>query len=197
MSLFQILMIGMAAFFSFKVYQHIQTLEDEKAEPKQGNRSKNGFSPFDPEALAIKADEAFENGDLKKAFVLLDEANVKDPKNAEILGKLGYISGKEERDNEAISYYQEALHVEENNDVFHNALASLYRKDGEFSQAEKHYKQALAIDANYDVTYFNYANLLSDMKRYSEALTMYEKAIEINPEFEEAKIEMNNIKDKI
>lgn len=195
MSLFQILMIAMSAFFSFKVYQHIQTLEDEK--PENDDRSQNGFSPFDPQTLALKADEAFEKGDLKKAFALLDEANVKDPNNAVILAKLGYISAKEERNNEAISYYQEALHVEENNDVFHNALASLYRKDGEFSQAEKHYKQALAIDANYDVTYFNYANLLSDMKRYSEALTMYEKAIEINPEFEEAKIEMNNIKDKI
>lgn len=197
MSLFQILMIAMAAFFSFKVYQHIQTLEDEKTEPKKDNRSQNGFSPFDPEALAIKADEAFEEGDLKKAFALLDEANVKGPNNAEVLGKLGYISAKEERNNEAISYYREALHVDKNNDIFYNALASLYRKSGEFKKAEENYKEALQIDAAYDVTYYNYANLLVDMQRFAEALAMYEKALEINPEFSEAKIEMNNIKDKI
>ncbi len=195
MSLFQILMIAMSAFFSFKVYQHIQTLEDEK--PENDDKSQNGFSPFDPQTLALKADEAFEKGDLKKAFALLDEANVKDPNNAEILGKLGYISAKEERNNEAISYYQEALYREGNNDIFHNALASLYRKSGEFSKAEEHFKEALQIDAAYDVTYYNYANLLVDMQRFAEAFVMYEKALEINPELSEAKTEMDKIKDKI
>ncbi|MDD2358522.1 MAG: tetratricopeptide repeat protein [Thiovulaceae bacterium] len=195
MSLFQILMIVMSAFFSLKVYQHIQTLEDEK--PEKDDSSRHGFSLFDSQTLAIKADEAFEKGDLKKAFALLDEANVKDPNNAEILGKLGYISAKEERDNEAISYYQEALYIEQNNDIFHNALASLYRKSGEFTQAEEHYKKALQIDAAYEVTYYNYANLLVDMQRFREAFAMYEKALEINPELSEAKTEMDKIKEKI
>ena len=197
MSLFQILMIAMAVFFSFKVYWHIQTLEDEQKEEKKNTQSQNGFSSFDPEVLEEKADEAFKDGDLKKAFILLDEANIKDPQNPEILGKLGYISAKEERDNEAISYYQEALHVEKNSDTFHNALASLYRRIGDFSRSEEHYKQALKIDANYEVTYYNYANLLFDMQRYNEAYTMYQKALKIDPEFEEAKIEMNKTKEKI
>lgn len=197
MSLFQILMIAMAMFFSFKVYQHIQTLEDEQKDERKNTQTQNGFSPFDPRILEKKADEAFADGDLKKAFALLDEANIKDSKNPEILGKLGYISAKEDRVNEAISYYKEALHVNENSDTFHNALASLYRKIGEYSQSEEHYKQALKIDEKYDVTYYNYANLLVDLKRNEEAYAMYKKAVELNPNFVEAKEEMKKLKEKI
>lgn len=197
MSLFQILMIAMAMFFSFKVYQHIQTLEDEQNVEKKDAQNQNGFSPFDPRTLEKKADEAFAVGDLKKAFALLDEANIKDPKNPEILAKLGYISAKEERVNEAISYYQEALHGDENSDTFHNALASLYRKIGEFSRSEEHYKQALKIDENYDVTYYNYANLLVDLERNEEAYEMYKKAVKLNPDFAQAEEEMKKLKEKI
>ncbi|WP_345992498.1 tetratricopeptide repeat protein [Sulfurimonas sp. HSL-1716] len=197
MTLFQILMLGLAAFFSYKVYQHVQNLEESGQNKKQGQRSQNGFSPFDPPQLVKKADEAFLAGDLKRAFALLDEANVKDPKNADILGKMGYISAQEARDNEAVSYYKEALSIDKYNDTMHNALASLLRKQGDFSQAEEHYKKALAIDAGYDVTYFNYANLLTDMNRYDEALKMYEKALELNPELKEAEAEIQKIKEKV
>lgn len=197
MTIFQILMLGMAAFFSYKVYQHVQNLEDNDQNDKPTPRSQNGFSPFDPEQLVKKADEAFMAGDLQKAFALLDEANVKDPSNPDILGKMGYISAQEERDNEAISYYQEALGIDKYNDTMHNALASLFRKIGDFPKAEEHYKKALEIDDEYDVTYFNYANLLVDMNQYDEALKMYEKALELNPELEEAKAEIQKIKDRV
>lgn len=194
MSLFQILMIAMAAFFSFKVYAHIQTLEDEK--PKE-DENKNGFSSYDPQMLVKRADEAFMKNDFEQAFFLLDEANVKDPKNPDILGKIGYILAKEDRINEAISYYQEALHVDKNNDIFHNALASLYRKIKEFSKAETHYKEAIEIDPNYEISYFNYANLLVDMERYMQAKEMYEKALQINPEFTQARDEIEILRNKI
>lgn len=197
MTLFQILMLGLAAFFSYKVYLHVQSLEDEEGGQKQTPPSQNGFSPFDPPQLVKKADEAFMAGDFKKAFALLDEANIKDPNNPDILGKMGYISAQEERDNEAISYYKEALSVDKYNDTMHNALASLFRKIGDFPKAEEHYKKALEIDADYDVTYFNYANLLVDMNQYDEALKMYEKALELNPELEEAKEEIQKIKDRV
>lgn len=197
MTLFQILMLGLAAFFSYKVYQHVQTLEDNDQDEHQTQPLQNGFSPFDPQQLVIKADEAFLNGDLPKAFAFLDEANVKDPENADILGKMGYIMAQEKKDNEAISYYREALALDKDNDTIHNALASLYRKIGDFTKAQEHYKRSLEIDPDYEVTYFNYANLLIDMKQDDEALAMYEKALELNPELEEAKVEIQKIKDRV
>lgn len=194
MSLFQLLMIAMAAFFSFKVYKHIQTLEDAK--PKEDDKN-SGFASYDPPMLVKRADEAFVKGDLKQAFFLLDEANGKDPNNAEILGKIGYVLAKQGQSNEAISSYQEALHVEPKNDIFHNAIASLYRELKKFSKAQEHYQEALKIDANYAVTYFNYANLLVDMQRYSEAKEMYEKALHVDENFTQAKEELEKIRDKI
>ena len=187
MTLFQILMIGMAAFFSYKVYQHIQTLQDE---PSQTTPS------FDPQKMEEEADRAFTDGDLRRAFMLLDEVNIKGEKNSEILSKMGYILAQEERVNEALSYYQEALSIDKYNDTIHNALASLYRKQGEFAKAEEHYKQSLQIDPSYELTYFNYGNLLVDMNLWGEASKMYEKALKLNPDFKEAKIEMDKIKDK-
>lgn len=172
---------------------HIQTLEDTKP---QEDENQNGFSSYDPPMLIKRADEAFVKGDFKEAFFLLDEANVKDPKNSEILSKLGYIAAKEARVNEAISYYEEALHGE-NSDIFHNAIASLYREIQEYNKAQAHYEEALKIDANYAVTYFNYANLLVDMKRLSEAKAMYEKAYHVDPDLTQAKEEIEKIRDKI
>ena len=194
MSLFQILMIAMAAFFSFKVYSHIQTLEDKSPNEDENNK---GSASYDPQMLVKRADEAFVKGDLKQAFFLLDEANVKVQNNADILGKLGFISAKEGHINEAISYYQEALHVDQKNDIFHNAIASLYRKIKEYDKAQEHYKQALAIDPNYAISYFNYANLLVDMQQYIAAKEMYEKALQINPEFTEARDEIEILRNKI
>ena len=95
-----------------------------------------------------------------------------------------------------ISLYAQALHVDQKNDIFHNAIASLYRKIKEYDKAQEHYKQALAIDPNYAISYFNYANLLVDMQQYIEAKEMYEKALHVDPNFTEAKEEIEKIRDR-
>jgi tetratricopeptide (TPR) repeat protein len=187
MSFFQFLMLAMSAYFSFQVYKHIQNLEDEESktddEPKKSSKT-----------LEQEADELYQQGDLQRAFELLDEANVKDPKNSEILSKMGFILGKSERNNEAISYYQEALHVNPNDDTIHIALASLYKKVGEYEKAQKHYEEALKIDDSYDVTYYNYGNLLAEQALNEQAIEMYEKALKLNPDFQEAKEEIQKLK---
>ncbi len=191
MTLFQIVMLIATAFFAYKIFEHVQNMEDPA-----DNRERDRFrapEPADPEALVERADEAFEAGDLGKAKALLAEADVMTPDNPEILNKLGFILAKEGDRERAAEHYHRSLAIDGNDDLVHNALASIYREQGAFEKAKEHYEAALQIDDAYEVTYFNYANLLLDMGQSEEAKTMYEKALEIKPDFMQAKFELEKL----
>ena len=196
MTLFQLLMLGASAFFAYKIYEHIQTLQDPQENKQFGaddERSAEAFSPFDASSLLEKADKEMQKGDLQKALAIYSEANIKEPKNPEILFKMGYTLAEQNRDDEAMEYYQEAVALDSENTYIHQAMASLYRKMGEFSSARNHLNTSLEIDNTNPITYYNYGNLLVDMKHFDEAKGMYQKAIELNPDFEEAKEELEKI----
>jgi len=197
MTLFQIIMLGASAFFAFKIYEHIQTLQDPNPTADNSNADKlknaNAFSPFDPEALIEKADIAFEKGDMQKALALLMEANAKESQGSDTVFKIGYILQQLGDNDEAMKYYKEALESDKNNEYIHNAIASIYRANEEFVSAKMHLTASLEIDSQNAMTYYNYGNLLVDMKHPDEAKEMYKKAIEINPDFDEAKEELEKL----
>lgn len=203
MSLFQLLMLGASAFFAFKIYEHIQTLQD----PEEANNANNNydldeeektadtFSPFSAEDLLEKADTAYEEGDNQKALALLNEANAKDENNEEILFKIAYILQQSGDNTEALKYYKDALSLDKKNEIIHNAMASLYRANGEFTSAKIHLKASLDIDDTNPITYYNYGNLLVDIESKEEAIQMYKKALELNPEFSEAQEELDKLQE--
>lgn len=197
MTLFQLIMLGASAYFAFKVYEHIQTLQDSdeslNKESANSERSVDAFSTFSPESLVARADEAYEEKDFQKALALLTEANAKDARNPEILFKQGYILQQIGEDDKAIDSYKEALELDANNEYIHNSLASVYRKNSEFASAKLHLHASLEIDGNNPVTYYNFGNLLVDMHKNEEAIEMYKKAVELNPDFEEAKEELKKL----
>jgi len=200
MTIMQLLMLGASAFFAYKIYEHIQTLKDpEEASPYDGDaqapmRSAEAFSTFDSSSLVEKADEAREKGDFQKALAIYSEANIKEPNNAEVLFKMGYTLGLQARDDEALEYYEEALALDKNNTFIYQAMASIYRKKGEYTSARMSLNASLDIDKTNPITYYNYGNLLQDINHQEEAIEMYTKAIEINPDFDEAKEELSKLK---
>ncbi len=197
MSVFQLLMLGASAFFAFKIYEHIQTLQEP--EQKRDDLSQDepktaeAFSPFDPEALVEKADVAFEEKDFQRALALLSEADAKDPQNSEILFKIGYVLQQSNDNDEALSYYKKALEIDKDNEYIHNSIASLYKLNGEFISAKMHLRASIEIDDENPITYYNFGNLLVEMQHPEEAKEMYKKALEINPEFSEAKEELEKL----
>jgi len=196
MTVFQLLMLGASAFFAFRIYEHIQTLQDPQQNDNTNqdeSKTAEAFSPFDPEALVIKADEAYEEKDFQKAVALLIEADAKQPNNQDILFKIGYILQQLGDNNEAMNYYKKALEIDKNDEFIHNSMASIYRANSEFVSARMHLNDSLAIDDANPMTYYNYGNLLVDMEHYEEAKTMYEKALELNPEFTQAKDELGKL----
>jgi len=193
MSVFQLLMLAASAFFAYKIYEHIQTLQDPEETNSQEPRTAEAFSTFDATSLIEKADEEMQKGDLQKALAIYSEANIKSPNSSETLFKMGYTLALQNRDDEAIEYYKDALKLDENNIFIHQAVASLYRKTSEYTLAKKHLDIALSLDKNDSINYYNYGNLLVDMKENDKAKEMYKKAIELNPDFKEAKIELEKI----
>lgn len=189
MTLFQLLMLGASAFFAFRVYEHIQGLKDTQPYSSEAREP----SSFDPEFLVQKADEAFEEGNLEKAYNLFNEANSKVSQASEVLFKMGYILQQLEREDEALEYYKEALEGDKDNEYIHNSLATIFRARGEFASAKTHLSASLSIDNKNPLTYYNYGNLLVDMEHLEEAKEMYKNALEIKPDFIEAKEELEKL----
>jgi tetratricopeptide (TPR) repeat protein len=191
MTTIQIIMMAAAAFFAWKVFEHIQGLDDTME--RNDDRPSQTPAVQGAESLIEQADEAYETGDLGGAKALLAEADVQSPDNPEILNKLAFILGKEGDVERAIEHYEASLQVDDQDDIVHNAIASLLRQQGEFERAKTHYEQALAIDSEYAVTYFNYANLLLDMEEKERAKVMYEKALKYDPDMLQAKFELEKL----
>ena len=207
MTLFQIMMLGASAYFAFKIYEHIQTLE----EPERTNTNKNKnkvnydkytskkkktletFSPFNADELVEKASNSIAENDFEKALAFLKEADAKDENNADILYQIGYVYQHQNDYDNALSFYKKALDFDKKNEYIHNSIASIYRQNKEFTSAQMHLRSSIDINDKNAVTYYNYGNLLVDIDNKEEAINMYKKAIEIKPDFTEAKEELEKL----
>ena len=186
-------MLGASAYFAFKIYEHMQTLQEPEDVKKEDSRTADAFSIFSPESLIQRADEAFENSEYEKAFALLTEADAKDPKNPDTIFKMAYVLNEKGDTVSALNYYANALELDPKNEYIHNSMASIYRKNKEYASAKMHLSASIDIEPNNAVTYYNYGNLLVNMEYEDEAKVMYKKALEIYSDFTEAKEELEKL----
>jgi len=190
MTIFQMIMLGISAFFAYKVYEHINKLEDEVETKDDLLEITKAQSYID------QADRAFEEGNLDECKKFLREALYLEKENIELMLKLAYLESELKNYDDAISYAKDALEVDENSDEAYAALGSFYRHKKMFDEAKQSYEKAIELDANHKYYYFNYANLLVDMQEFEEAKKMYEKAIELDSEFMQAKFELEKLKNE-
>ncbi len=153
MTLFQIIMLGASAYFAFKIYEHMQTLQDPKEkniqnEDEPANRTIDAFSTFDSSTLIEKADEEREKENLERALAIYSEANIKDPNNAEILFKMGYTLALQGRDPEALEYLFESIKNDASNPFSYEEVSKIYEKMGDSEKAQQYHKMAVEIDEN-------------------------------------------------
>ncbi|MFA6188948.1 MAG: tetratricopeptide repeat protein [Sulfuricurvum sp.] len=189
MSVFAIIMFAVTLYFAYQIFTHVQSMEDTvpvEDEIQTGS--------IDISSLVDEADEAYQNGDLSSAQEKLEQAHFADSENSEILNKLAYVHAKRDDVVGAISLYSHSLRMNENDDLTHNAIASLYRAKGSLMLAKEHYEKALEIDDAYAVTFYNYANLLVDLGENKKAEAMYQRAIELDSEMIEAHEALENLR---
>jgi len=147
MTIMQLLMLGASAFFAYKIYEHIQTLE-EPTQEKKSPRTAETFSTFDAQSLIEKADEAREKGDYQKALAIYSEANLKEANNAEVLFKMGYTLSQDNRDEEALEYLIDAIKVDNQNPFAYLEMEKIYKRMGNEVEAKKMRESAIALDAS-------------------------------------------------
>ncbi len=192
MTLFQIILMLAAAFFAYQVYMHIQNI-DEDAEPMFGQEPEQiEIEPTADERIE-EADQAYMDGDIDRAKMLLESTVERFPNLPEAMNKLAFILAKQGNAQEAEEQYRASLAIAPNDDMTHNALATVLVSLDKDEEAEEHYKKALEIDDNYEVTWFNYANLMQKTGQPDKAREMYEKALLIDPDFAPAREELENL----
>jgi len=151
-------MLGASAFFAFRVYEHIQTLQDPKKEENLTSkdnedntdvqRSADAFSTFDVDSLVQKADEARENEDFDRAIAIYREANIKEDKNPEVLFKMGYTLKQATRYDEALEYLLESVEIDTQNPFAYKTIAEIYTELDDKEKSDEYYKKAVALDEN-------------------------------------------------
>jgi len=142
MSVFQLLMLGASAYFAFKIYEHIQTLQ----EPSMGDTKRVKLSDDEIEELINDGDEARQRGDLDRALAIYSEAKANQPKNAEILFKMGYTMSELERYDEALEYFENSLEYDDKNPFAYLEISKIYKKLGDDEKAEVYHKKGVEID---------------------------------------------------
>jgi len=192
MTVMQIILLAASAFFAFKIYEHMQGLQDP-----DGSEAVNEpeVEQVNIDALVEEADKAYDDGRLLEARELLQKAHAHDSSIPELANRLGFVLSAMGNHDEALKLYNHSLSLQEE-DVTHLAIASQLKALGRLDEAADHYKRAIELDPEYEVTYFNYANLLVEMKRNAEAKIMYEKALEIEPTLEAAQEELDKLNGK-
>ena len=150
MSLFQLLMLGASAFFAYKIYEHIQTLqepeEEQNHEETKTPRTANSFSTFDATTLLEKADSEREKGNLDRALAIYHEANIKNSKDAETVFKMAYTLSLQERDEEALEYYLESIQYDDENPFTYQELSRIYAKLGDDEKAQEMLEKAKSLE---------------------------------------------------
>ncbi|MDD5051746.1 MAG: hypothetical protein PHO27_03305 [Sulfuricurvum sp.] len=183
MSFFQTLMFAMTLFFAYQIYRHVRQLEDALPQNEIQPEHNISFAL----RLVEQADESYKTGDLLQAKTYLEDAYLHDRKNPEVLNKYAFVVAKTGDRLKAIELYEESLELDENDDLTHNAIASLYRAENAYERSQDHYLKAIAIDDSYAQTFYNYGNLLVDMHQAEEARSMYKHALELQSDFPQAR----------
>jgi len=202
MSLMQLILLAISAYFAYEVYKHIQTLEDRpKQEPKpfdDGGIASDlqEFTPktlYEVEELIAQADSAFEDGNLDRALMILREANRLKPYDSEILYKIGYILKEQKDYQNAVEALEDALKGDSKDPAIYSLMASCYRAMKNYTKANEMIKQALHLDPQNAIYHFNYANILLDLNHKEEAKEEYQKALQLDAFLEAAKEELEKL----
>jgi len=103
---------------------------------------------------------------------------------------LGNIFAQENRFDDALKFFDEAVSSKPENPEPHLYAGRVFEKKAAFAEAEASYNQALALNPNYPEAHVGLGSALAHQKRLPEALEHYAAALQLNPAFWEAEAGM-------
>jgi pentatricopeptide repeat protein len=100
---------------------------------------------------------------------------------SEFYGLIANSYFKENRFDEAMTYYNRALENNKNYISAYYNIAEIYKSKNEFDKAEQFYKKAIELNPDYITPYYQIGTLYFNNKEYDTAIDWYKKALEIEP----------------
>src|SRR5574344_631387 len=123
----------------------------------------------------------FAKNDFAKASNNLDKAD-KLTSSDEIKTLLGLSLLAQQKPDEAITYFYQAVQLNCHNTTAMVNIADYETKQNNFKDAEKYYKRTIELEPQNLQAHSNYANMLCKNKRTLEALEEYRQAIILSPD---------------
>jgi tetratricopeptide (TPR) repeat protein len=106
--------------------------------------------------------------------------------NVIIHNNLGVALYKQDRTEEAVEHYLQALRVMPNYADAHNNLGLAYGDSGMHEEAIKAYKRTIRVDPDYADVHNNLGIAFVKSGKYKEAIESYKQAIRIDPDYAKA-----------
>ncbi|MCK4620801.1 MAG: tetratricopeptide repeat protein [Desulfuromonadales bacterium] len=116
----------------------------------------------------------------------------KSPKIVRPHNNLGNALVDQERFDEAMHHFSEALKIEPDFANVHYNMGSALNRQGKYREAISHYSEAIKIDPEYEEAHFNLGNVLARQGRLEEAMAHFSEALKIKPDYAEAHFNLGN-----
>ena len=94
---------------------------------------------------------------------------------------LGNALAKQERIDQAVEAYQQALHVEPTYAEAHYNLGNLFAPQGKLNEAMHHYQEAVRILPDFAEAHNNLGNVLAERDELEDAIQHFRRALELSP----------------
>jgi protein O-mannosyl-transferase len=110
----------------------------------------------------------------------------KDPYRAEIYCRLGKAYAAQNRLDEAIRQYQEAIRLRQANADAHYSLGLALDKKGQIDEAIRQYKEAIRLKPYYPDAHCNLGISLGRKGQIAEAIHQFQEAVRFRPDYADA-----------
>jgi predicted O-linked N-acetylglucosamine transferase (SPINDLY family) len=146
------------------------------------------MSHMNPQLQLIlqQAIQAFQNGNLDSAEVMLKRVLKVDVKNLPALHILGLIKASQANYKEAADLLGKAARLNPNDASIQYNLAKALSDSGNDKDALTHHKKAVALAPNNPESWINYGKSSSNLGRYEDALAYYSNALGLKADYAEA-----------
>lgn len=112
--------------------------------------------------------------------VLIEAVNQTNRNSSELIFYLGYVMYSTDRIDAAITFFTEAVVLDENNLQAWSGLATAYHTKREFDQAFQYYRRYLEKNPNNAAMLANFAVLLKEVDRIQEAEKVLSRAYDLD-----------------
>lgn len=149
------------------------------------------IAPHDPTYRILLSDVLTEKlGDYRQALALMTTAEAESPRDADVIGRIGWLHALMGSPTQALPYLERARALAPGQEWHHLWIAYALRRLGRDDDAVDHYRAALDINPYNAETHLSIAVLRQTEGRYAEAVPEYEQAIRLDRTNEENLIEL-------